>query len=102
MYFTKEEFEYISKFEDNLRRAINSNYCLPFGNSAIDELLKIYKKIEPNYNLCKHCSSSILKFAKALGKFYFLDKAEIENNKEKNNKDYANKKCRKKRENGSG
>lgn len=79
MYFNKIEFEYLAQFEDNFGTAIRSDYTRNVSINRLDEMLKIYKRnVEPNYILCKHCSASILKFIKAIGKCYFADKEERE------------------------
>lgn len=86
MYFTKEELEYLSDFESNFNRAIKYDYIRNFNTTQVKKLLEIYKKIEPNYTMCMHCSSAILQLAKDIAKCYFADLAEIENSKKKNKK----------------
>lgn len=47
---TKEEIQYLSKFERNYYTAINSNYTSAIWNDDLNEMLKIYKKYKGDYN----------------------------------------------------
>ena len=73
---TKEEIEYLSKFERNYYTALHSNSTSAIWNDDLNAMLNIYKKYKGDYNLCKHCSASILAFVKKVGLMY-----EEENNK---------------------
>ena len=53
---TKEEIEYLSKFERNYYTALHSNYTSAIWNDDLNAMLNIYKKYKGDYNLCKHCS----------------------------------------------
>lgn len=91
---TKEEIQYLSQFERNYYTALNSNYTSAIWNDDLNEMLKIYKKYKGDYNLCKHCSASILAFVKKVGLMYEEEKNKItkeEENAEKNEGESNNK-----------
>ena len=71
---TKEEIEYLSKFERNYYTALHSNYTSAIWNDDLNAMLNIYKKYKGDYNLCKHCSASILAFVKKVGLMYEEEK----------------------------
>lgn len=87
MEFTKRELEYLKEFENNFHTAINHQYTRNIASKQLDELISIYKRVtdNPNFKLCKHCSTNILSFIKTLGKIYFEQIQLIEENKEKKN-----------------
>ena len=69
---TKAELKYLSEFEQNFKTAIYSNYTRNIVKSKLEKMLEIYvKETGRDYNLCTHCSSSILSFLKLIGKVYF-------------------------------
>ena len=84
---TKEEIEYLSKFERNYYTALHSNYTSANWNDDLNATLNMYKKYKGDYNLCKHCSASILAFIKKVGLMYEEEKNKIakeEENAKKN------------------
>ena len=94
---TKEEIQYLSKFERNYYTALNSNYTSAIWNDDLNEMLKIYKKYKCDYNLCKHCSASILAFVKKVGLMYEEEKNKITKEEEnaKENEGESNSKRKK-------
>ena len=88
MEFTKRELEYLKEFENNFNTAINHQYTRNIASKQLDELISIYKRVtdNPNFKICKHCSSNILSFIKMLGKMYFEQIEIKETNKVKNGK----------------
>lgn len=74
---TKEELQYLSKFERNYYTALHSNYTSAIWSDDLNEMLKIYKKYKGNYTLCTHCSASILAFVKKVGLMYEEEKNKI-------------------------
>lgn len=69
---TKADLKYLSEFENNFKTAINSNYTRNIVRSKLEKMLEIYnRETGKDYNLCTHCSTSILSFLKLIGKVYF-------------------------------
>ena len=87
MKFTNKEIEYLKQFENNFNTAIKHKYTRNIPSKQLDELINIYMRVtdNPNFKLCKHCSTNILSFIKTLGKIYFEQIQLIEENKEKKN-----------------
>ena len=81
---TKEEFNILSKYENNFNTAIRSNYIRNIPSKELNILLEIYQRNLKlnNYKLCKHCSADIIQFFKNLGKLYFTEKNKREMKKE--------------------
>lgn len=70
---SKENFKWLSQFESNFRTAINSNYTRNILESQLKRMVEIYEvSTGKKYNLCTHCSTSVLAFLKVIGKL-FLD-----------------------------
>lgn len=68
---TKEDLEYLSKYEHNFNTAINSNYSRNIVSSALERMKEIYEReTGKEYRLCTHCSASVLSFLKVIGKLY--------------------------------
>ena len=91
---TKEEIEYLSKYERNNYTKLNRKYTRAIWNDDLNAMLKIYKKYKGDYNLCKHCSASILAFVKKVGLMYEEEKNKIakeEENAKKNEWESNNK-----------
>lgn len=74
---TKEEFEFLTRFEKNYNTALNSNYTTAIWSNDLNTMLSIYKKYKGNYTLCTHCTSSILAFVKKVGAMYFEEKNKL-------------------------
>lgn len=69
---TKEELEFLKLYESNYNTAIKSNYTRNIVSSVLNRMLDIYQReTGEKYNLCTHCSTSVLAFVKVIGKFYF-------------------------------
>ena len=72
---TKEDLEYLEKYEGNFKTAINSNYTRNVTHTALDKMLEIYhKETGKTFTLCKSCSSSVMAFLKVIGKIYLDQK----------------------------
>ena len=69
---TQEDIKWLKQFEPNFKTAINSNYSRNILDSQLRKMVEIYETVKgKKYNLCYHCSSSILGFLKDMGKIYF-------------------------------
>lgn len=69
---TNKELEFLSEYEQHFKTAINSNYTRNIVKSALEKMLDIYQRESGKpYNLCTHCSTSVLAFLKVIGKMYF-------------------------------
>ena len=78
MILTKEEFELCTVWEPTLQRAQRGNmYTL--GRQGVKQLMAIYSRVtgKPSPR-ADHCGSCELRVQKAVGGWYFKDKAEKE------------------------
>lgn len=72
---TKEDLQYLEKYEQNFRTAINANYTRNIVGSALERMKEIYEReTGKQYRLCTHCTSSVLAFLKVMGKLYLDQK----------------------------
>lgn len=72
---TKEDIEYLEKYELNFKTAINANYTRNVTHTALDRMLEIYQReTGKTFTLCKSCTSSVLAFLKVIGKIYLVQK----------------------------
>lgn len=95
---SKENFKWLSQFESNFRTAINSNYTRNILESQLRKMVEIYElSTGKKYNLCYHCSSSILAFLKVIGKIYLDQKG---NETQLKDKELENKVAKKEKKNG--
>lgn len=78
---TKEEMDFLSRYENNFICALRADYTRAIPNVHLKRMVEIYEREKGinKYNICYHCSSSILRFVKAIGVLY-------NENKEKNGK----------------
>lgn len=68
----KEDIEFLREYENNFNTAINNNYSRNIVKSKLLRMLDIYKReTGRDYNLCTHCSTSVLSFLKLIGRVYF-------------------------------
>ncbi len=68
---TKEEINYLKRFESNFQTAINHNYTRAIPSTYLKEIVKIYEKYNSKITVCYHCSSSILGALKVIGRWYY-------------------------------
>lgn len=69
---TKQELNFLKEFENNFKTAIHSNYSRNIVKSKLEKMLEIYvKETGKDYNLCTHCTTSVLEFLKLMGNVYF-------------------------------
>lgn len=69
---TQEDIKFLSEYESNFKTAINSNYTRNILKSPLLKMLDIYQReTGKTYNLCTHCTVSVLAFLKVIGKMYF-------------------------------
>ena len=69
---TQEDLNFLKEYEPNFTTAIKSNYTRNIVKSKLEKMLGIYEKeTGKRYNLCTHCSASVLAFLKVVGKMYF-------------------------------
>lgn len=89
MNFTNEEMEYLKKYEENFKTAVQANYSRNIPTAELTQLHRIYERSKnTKYNLCKHCSTSILNFLKRMGAMYFED-LKIMSAKQENENEYT-------------
>ena len=83
-----EDYNILKKYEQNFNTAIYHNYTRNIPIKELDILLGVYERnTNRKYNLCKHCTSSILAFIKVIGNMYFneVNKMEIKEEKQDTN-----------------
>jgi hypothetical protein len=69
---TKEEFEYLSQFDDRFITATKANYALALKSADVIKIKDIYSRlIGQPYNMNTSCSTCVLKLLQKLSKFYF-------------------------------
>lgn len=69
---SQEDITFLREFENNFNTAIYANYTRCILKRDLLKMLEIYKRVTGReYNLCTHCSQSVLAFLKLLGKVYF-------------------------------
>lgn len=69
---TQEEIKFLSEYESNFQTAMKSNYTRNIVKRELLKMLDIYERETGNkYNLCTHCSNSVLGFVRLIGKLYF-------------------------------
>lgn len=79
---TKEDLEFLAQFENNFKCALTANYTRNIPEIHLRRMKEIYDtEKNVNYHLCTHCTSSILRFIKDVGRLYNKIKEE-ENGRE--------------------
>ena len=69
---TDKQYQILNKYHKFLYTSFYSDYCSLLLGKDLDVLLGIYKELfNSNYNLCRHCSSSVLNMMKRIAKEYF-------------------------------
>ena len=69
---TQEDLNFLKEYESNFTTAIKSDYTRTIVKPKLEKMLGIYEKeTGKRYNLCTHCSISVLAFLKVVGKMYF-------------------------------
>lgn len=95
---SKEDMEWLSKFETNFKTAIDLNYSRNILESHIRKMMEIYESATgKQYRLCVHCTSNVLNFLKVIGKLYLDQKG---NELELTTKELENKVTKKEKKNG--
>lgn len=69
---TKEEMDFLSRYENNFKCALGADYTRPIPEVHLKRMVEIYEREKGinKYNICYHCSSSILRFVKAMAVLY--------------------------------
>ena len=89
---TKEEFEYLSKYEDRLKTAVGSNFVRAIPSGVVHKMREIYSRlIGKTYSMNENCGGCILTLCKKLNTPYNEYKETIANLK-KNIEDIKNEK----------
>lgn len=78
MNFTKEQFDYLSKWEDNFKTATQSKWARHPGSTPLLTMHKMYAQVSGRaFRLNTSCQSCVLSFLQDVGKLYFADKEEM-------------------------
>lgn len=78
---TKEEFEYLKKYEDRLNSAAGSNFVRAIPSGVVHTMREIYSRlIGQTYAMNEHCGGCVLALCKKLNKPYNEYKETIEGN----------------------
>lgn len=70
MKLTKTEIKQLRPLQEQFRRAIHSDWCVPLSNSEEELLLSIAKKDNPGYSYSRSCGTCILNLVKLVGRMY--------------------------------
>ena len=74
---TKEEFEYLQKFETQINTATKSDYMRGIQKADVERIREIYSRlIGQKYVLNSSCSRCILKLIKSISSYYYEFKSE--------------------------
>lgn len=69
---TKEEFEYLKKFETQINTATKSDYMRGIQKADVEKIRGIYSRlIGQNYVMNSSCSRCILKLIKLISSYYY-------------------------------
>lgn len=69
---TKEEFEYLQKFETQINTATKSDYMRGIQKADVEKIGKIYSRlIGQTYTFNSSCSRCILKLIKLISSYYY-------------------------------
>lgn len=69
---TKEEFEYLSQFDDRFNTATKANYARAVQSKDVEKIRDIYSRlIGQPYKMNTNCSTCVLKLLQKLSKYYF-------------------------------
>lgn len=69
---TKEEFEYLQKFETQINTATKSDYMRGIQKKDVERIREIYSRlIGQNYVMNSSCSRCILKLIKLISSYYY-------------------------------
>ena len=68
---TQEEMKWLEAYENNFICATKANYTRNIPQSQLARMKEIYEREKGvKFNLCTHCSSSILRLVKAMAVLY--------------------------------
>lgn len=82
MRLTDEQFQTLSKYEEQLRTAVRSRWARFPGTSAMHVIHNIKTQVTGHASrLNTSCSSCVLRLLTEMGNIYFADKAERETRK---------------------
>nr|DAV91394.1 MAG TPA: hypothetical protein [Bacteriophage sp.] len=69
---TKEQYEYLSKFDNRFKCAVRANYCRNIQKEDTERMRAIYEElIEQPYKMNINCGTCVLNLIKRLGVYYF-------------------------------
>lgn len=69
---TKEDINWLKKFESNFNTAIKSNYSRNILESNLIKMKEIYEcETGKKFSLCVHCTGNVLELLRLVGNLYF-------------------------------
>ena len=73
---TDEQFNTLSRWEDNFRTATTSKWARHPGRSAMDTIRRIHKELDPSPmpRLQTFCQACVVRELREVGKLYFAEK----------------------------
>lgn len=84
---TKEEYEYLQKFEKQINTATKSDYMRGIQKADVEKIGNIYSRlIGHNYVFNSGCSRCILKLIKSISSYYYECKSEEDRREEASRK----------------
>lgn len=70
MKLTKTEIKQLKPLQEQFRRAIYSDWCVPLSSDEEKLLLSIVRKDDPGYSYNSSCGTCILNLVKLVGRMY--------------------------------
>ena len=75
---TQEQYNILSKYEDQFHTTIKSNYATGIQNSDFNIILKTYREITGDtYSYTSSCSACVLRLYRNCGNLYFQHQQEL-------------------------
>lgn len=69
---TKEDINWLKKFESNFNTAIKSNYSRNILEGSLIKMKEIYEyETGKKYSLCVYCTGNVLELLRLVGNLYF-------------------------------
>lgn len=75
--FNEKDYNLVTKYEDDFRRAIDSRYAKGITRDAFDEISQVYKETL-NRQANSNCGGCVLQMLTSVGRLYFAYKGKME------------------------
>lgn len=88
--FNEKDYNLVTKYEDDFRRAIDSRYAKGITRDAFDEISQVYKETL-NRQANSNCGGCVLQMLTSVGRLYFAYKGKMEDELKKKELEKKNK-----------